>query len=302
MAGTKRDYYEVLGVARGRRRRDQEGVPQAGHAVPPRPQPGDEDAEDKFKEVAEAYEVLRDPKKRARYDRYGHAGLEGVQRGPALQRRPGRVQRLRQPLRRPLRRRPARRPAARPRPPVRPRDRPGRGRPRRAARSFTIPREELCPECGGSGAKPGTKPAHCRRCDGQGVVVQRQGFFSVQQTCRAAAAAGSVVTDPCGHCHGARPGRRPADDRGRTSRPASTPASAFATRRGRAGDPARRRGDLYFVIRVREHPFFQREGNHLICQVPITFSPGGARGGDRGADARRGDQAHAAARHADAAR
>jgi molecular chaperone DnaJ len=270
MAG-KRDYYEVLGVRRGA---DEEEIKRAYRRLAMQYHPdrnaGDGEAEAKFKEAAEAYEVLRDPPKRQRYDRYGHAGLEGMnvphfnntqsvfdmfgdlfgdlfgQRG---------------------------------------RSGPHAGRDlqvtlevdlaeafRGVTKTITLPREELCPECSGSGCRRGTQPAVCRRCHGQGVVVQSQGFFRMQQTCRGCGGRGLVITDPCPACRG----------NGRVvvkrSLEIAVPAGVDTGTRirlggeGEAGDPGAPRGDLYCLIRVREHALFQRDGNHLVCQVPITFS------------------------------
>jgi molecular chaperone DnaJ len=272
MAGTKRDYYEVLEIERGA---DGDSITKAYRRLAMKFHPdrngGDKQAEERFKEAAEAYDVLRDPDKRTRYDRYGHAGLEGFNGAPHFNdardvfnvfgnlfgdlfgggQRGG--------------------------------PQPGRDlqynleidlieAARGSKRSFTIPREELCPDCGGSGAKRGTKPTNCRRCDGHGVVVQRQGFFSVQRTCPGCGGRGAVVTDPCGQCHGN--GRVTVR---RTIEVNIPPGVDNGIRvrvpgEGEPGEPGAGRGDLFVVLRVREHPLFQREGNHLVCQVPITFA------------------------------
>jgi molecular chaperone DnaJ len=278
MASTKRDYYEVLGVHRDA---DDETIKRAYRKLAMQYHPdrnvGDAEAELRFKEAAEAYEVLRDPEKRNRYDRYGHAGLNGLGM-PNFQdaqsvfdlfgdlfgdffgqrRRSG--------------------------PP------PGRDLEvqleidlavalRGGTRSITLPRQENCGECGGQGYRRGTQPAVCRRCNGQGVVIHSQGFFRVQQTCRACGGRGAVITDPCPACQG----------RGRVqtqrSLEVTIPPGVDNGNRirlpgeGEAGSPGAPRGDLYCAIRIREHPIFQRDGLHLICQVPITFSQA-ALGGD----------------------
>jgi molecular chaperone DnaJ len=271
MASSRRDYYEVLDV---RKDADGEEIRKAYRRLAMQYHPdrnvGDPEAEEKFKEAAEAYEVLRDSEKRRRYDRYGHAGLQGMnvphfndaqsvfdlfgdifgdifgdrrRRGPQA----GRdlevvidVELVE---------------AA-----------------RGVTKTVNVPREEACVDCGGSGSRRGTQPATCRRCGGHGVVVQSQGFFRIQQTCRACGGRGAVVTDPCSSCQG----------RGRvvvrrTLEVGIPPGVDTGTRirlsgEGETGDPGAPRGDLYCVIRVREHPFFQRDGVHLVCQVPITFS------------------------------
>jgi molecular chaperone DnaJ len=271
MAGTKRDYYEILGV---KRESDAEEIKRSYRKLAMQYHPdrnvGDAEAEVKFKEAAEAYEVLRDADKRQRYDRYGHAGLEGLNVphfndaqsvfdlfgdlfgdifGP------------------------------------RGRQGPHRGRDRKvevelslaeAARGITktvtVNREELCTECSGSGAGRGSRPAICRRCNGQGVVVQSQGFFRIQQTCRGCGGTGTIITDPCSVCSGQgrimarrtlEVGIPPGVDNGTAVRLSSE---------GEAGDPGAPRGDLYCVVHVREHPLFQRDAANLICQVPITIS------------------------------
>jgi molecular chaperone DnaJ len=233
---------------------------------------GDSEAEDKFKEAAEAYDVLRDTEKRARYDRYGHAGLEGFNGAPHFNDvrsvfdvfgnlfgdlfgggagrggpQPGRD--LQYNLEIDLLE------AA-----------------RGARKTFTIPREELCSECGGGGAKKGTRPAVCRRCDGHGVVVQRQGFFSVQRTCPGCGGRGAVITDPCPTCQG--------DGRVSVKRTldvtippgVDTGVRVRAPGEGEPGAPGAPRGDLFVVIHVRPHGLFHREGSHLVCQMPVTFS------------------------------
>jgi molecular chaperone DnaJ len=278
MAAKKRDYYEVLGV---RRDVDEEEIKRAYRRLAMQFHPdrnvGDREAEEKFKEAAEAYEVLHDSAKRQRYDRYGHAGLEGMnvphfndaqsvfdlfgdlfgdifgQRargGPA----PGRDLQVAIDL--------ELHEAA-----------------RGTTKSITIGREELCAECSGAGARRGTQPAPCRRCQGRGVVIQSQGFFRIQQTCRACGGRGAVITDPCPECNGN--GRVMAR---RSLDVAVPPGVDTGTRirlsgEGEAGDPGAQRGDLYCLIRVKEHSLFRRDGNHLICQVPITFSQA-ALGGD----------------------
>jgi molecular chaperone DnaJ len=278
MASSKRDYYEVLGVDR---QANDEDVKRAYRRLAMQYHPdrnvGDPEAEVKFKEASEAYEVLRDPEKRRRYDRYGHAGLDGMNMphfndaqsvfdlfgdifGDIFGQR------------------------ARRGPP------PGRDlqavieidlveAARGTTKTINLSREEICPDCTGSGSRPDSRPATCRRCNGHGVVVQSQGFFRVQQTCRGCGGRGVVITDPCAGCRGN--GRVIA----RRSLEIAVPPGVDTdnrirlSREGDAGQPGAPAGDLYVVIRVREHAIFQREGEHLHCHVPITFSQA-ALGGD----------------------
>jgi molecular chaperone DnaJ len=270
MAG-KRDYYEVLGVEKNA---DDETLKKAYRKLAMQYHPdrnvGDHEAELKFKEAAEAFEVLRDPDKRSRYDRYGHAGLDGMnlphfgnaesvmdlfgdifgdlfggrrRRGP----RGGRDLQMHVEI-----------------------DllEACRG----TKKTLKVPRDERCTECGGNGARPGTQPATCRRCNGHGVVIQGQGFFRIQQTCPGCGGRGSVLPDPCRKCHGnglvaverALEVQIPAGvDNDMTLR---VPGA------GEAGDPGAPAGDLYCVLRVRPHPLFVRNGLDLHCEVPVTFS------------------------------
>jgi molecular chaperone DnaJ len=267
----KRDYYEVLGVGKDS---DGEVIKRAYRKLAMQYHPdrnvGDETAEIKFKEAAEAYEVLRDPDKRQRYDRYGHAGLEGLNAphfnnaqsvfdmfgdlfgdlfGERRQYGPQSGRDLQVAVEIGLAE------AA-----------------RGTTKNLTIPREELCQECSGNGSRRGTQPATCRRCGGRGVVLQNQGFFRMQQTCRGCGGRGVVITDPCPTCHGN--GRVVAR---RALEIAIPPGVDNGTRirlgsEGEAGEPGAPRGDLYCVIRVKEHSLFHRDGPNLICQVPVTFS------------------------------
>jgi molecular chaperone DnaJ len=240
---------------------------------------GDKEAEDRFKEAAEAYEILRDPGKRQRYDRYGHAGLEGMNvphfdDAEAVFNLFGDLfgdifgQRSRQG--------------------------PFAGRDLQTAveldlveayrgttKKITINRGETCSECRGSGSKPGSKPQTCRRCRGQGVLLMRVGFLPIQQqqACPDCRGRGVLITDPCLVCRGF--GRVDTRRTLEVNVPAGvdTGNRIRLTGEGEAGGSGAPSGDLYVVLRVREHALFQRQDQHLICQVPITFSQA-ALGGD----------------------
>ncbi|HXD85164.1 MAG TPA: molecular chaperone DnaJ, partial [Urbifossiella sp.] len=273
----KRDYYEVLSVSRTATEVE---ITKAYRKLAMQHHPdrnvGDAGAEVRFKEVTEAYEVLRDAQKRQIYDRHGHAGLSGMGGGQAsagfqdlfadfgdvinsfFGGNSGRRQ---------------------------PRGGPRPGRDIQAVldidlveaavgakKTQTVPREEACKDCSGLGSKPGTKPTVCRRCGGQGAVILNQGFLSVQQTCRACEGRGHIITDPCTSCRGN--GRIEVR---RTIEVEVPPGVDTGNRirysgEGDAGDPGAPRGDLEFVIRVREHKFFHRDGHNLVCQWPITIA------------------------------
>lgn len=268
---SKRDYYEVLGVARDA---DDDTLKKAYRKLALQYHPdrniGDADAEAKFKEASEAYEVLRDPNKRQLYDRYGHAGLEGAslpnfanadavmdifgdifgdlfggrrRRGP----QPGRD--LQMALEIDLLE------AA-----------------RGVQKEIKVPRAETCSDCRGSGAKPGTRPATCRRCGGHGVVIQGQGFFRIQQTCGACGGQGAVITDPCPTCHGR--GSVEMERKLTVNVPpgVDNDVSIRISGEGEAGERGAPPGDLYCVLRVRKHPLFVRHGQDLHCEIPVTIS------------------------------
>ncbi len=269
---TKRCFYEILGVQKDA---GEEELKKAYRTLAMKYHPdrnsGDEEAAVKFKEAAEAYAVLSDREKRQLYDRYGHAGLNGLglpdfanrdsifdifgdilgeffgggRRGRGPQ--PGADLRFRLEI-----------------------DlvEAAKG----CKKTIHFPRKEACGDCSGSGCKRGTKPAQCRQCRGQGVVYANQGFFRMQQTCRGCGGSGVIITDPCPTCHG----------QGRVNVKRTleipVPAGAFQGLRysvqgeGEAGAPGGQRGDLIIEIHVRDHHLLQRQGDHLVCEVPVTFS------------------------------
>jgi molecular chaperone DnaJ len=269
---SKRDYYEVLEVSRDA---DDDTLKKAYRKLAMQYHPdrnvGDHEAEIKFKEAAEAYEVLRDPHKRQLYDRYGHTGLEsnglpnfgsadavmdmfsdifGDLFGGGRRRRGPRAGRdLQMALEIDLLE------AA-----------------RGVKKEIQIPRAETCSDCSGSGAKPGTRPSQCRRCGGHGVVLQGQGFFRIQQTCGACGGQGAVVTDPCRTCRGR--GAVEVERKLTVDIPpgVDNDVSIRLSGEGEAGERGAPPGDLYCVLRVRKHPLFVRHGQELHCEVPVTIS------------------------------
>jgi molecular chaperone DnaJ len=267
MAG-KRDYYEVLEVARDA---DEDSIHRSYRKLAmryhPDRNPGDREAEARFKEVAEAHEVLADPEKRRVYDRYGHAGLEGGNGGAGF---PGDIMDDLGELFGGLFGGRARRG-------------PRAGRDlqivievdlleakRGTRKTVPIPRDEACPECSGSGCRRGTRPNVCTRCRGQGFV-QGRGIFPMPQPCPGCGARGVIITDPCPTCRGGGTVH--------VERQVTVPVypgvdnDMMITLRGEgeAGGPGGRPGDLLCVIRVRPHPLFVREGLNLHCEFPVTF-------------------------------
>jgi molecular chaperone DnaJ len=274
--GTRRDYYDILGVSRDASTSDIK-VAYRRLAVQYHPDrnPDDPEAEEKFKEASEAYAVLSDTDKRSRYDRFGHQGLGGEgftgfdpgafgdfadilgdlfgfgdifgtrRRGGGQ--RPRRGQDLQYTLKLSL-------------------EEAATG----VERSIRIARFESCERCSGSGSEPGTTPESCNTCQGSGQVAFRRGFLSVAQTCPTCGGAGRVNRDPCRDCEG----------RGRSEEEASlkvsVPAGVDSGMRlrlagegegGMLGGPA---GDLFVVMAIKEHDLFQRDGLNLHLEMPIS--------------------------------
>ena len=275
---SKRDYYEVLGVSRTATDVEiKSAYRKLALKYHPDRNPGDHAAEEKFKESAEAYSVLADGDKRHLYDRYGHAGLGGAATGgfdPTVftgfedilgglgdifglgdvfggGRRRGGVQRgadLRYDLEISF-------------------DEAAKG----TETSVQIPRLESCETCSGSGAAPGSKATTCPQCQGRGQLRYQQGFFTVARTCGQCRGTGSVIAKPCSTCKGA--GRVQKERKLTVRVPAgiATGQRLRLTGEGEAGGPGGPPGDLYVVIHVQEHPFFQRDGNDLYCELPLNF-------------------------------
>ena len=278
----KRDYYAVLGVNRDASDDDiKKAYRKLAMKHHPDRNPDDKTSEEKFKEAKEAYEILTEPKKRAAYDQFGHAGVDPSQgfggrrrRGPegfggfadafgdifgeifGQQGRGGRggngVYRgadLRYNLDLSL-------------------EEAARG----AEVKIRIPSMDACETCHGSGAKPGTEPKTCPTCHGRGEVRVSQGFFSIQQTCPQCHGRGKVVADPCATCHGA--GRIKKHKTLSVKIPAGVDQDdrIRLTGEGEAGVNGGPTGDLYVVVNLKPHPVFQREGADLHCEMPISFA------------------------------
>jgi len=276
---TKRDYYEVLGVDRRASEGDlKKAYRQLALECHPDRNPDDPDAEERFKEVSEAYAVLSDAEKRARYDRFGHQGVGMGGAGPADFGDLGGFTDLFSDLfgdifgsgggfggR-------------------------GRGRGHRGAdlrynleidlasvlkgteATIKIPKMRPCGTCKGSGAQEGHPPETCQRCRGVGQIAFQQGFFRVNRPCDVCGGAGEVISHPCGECRGN--GRV----EGQQTITVKVPAGIDDGSRlrlvgeGEAGISGGPAGDLYVVISIRPHPLFRdRDGRDLYCQVPVPF-------------------------------
>ncbi len=277
----QRDYYEVLGVERDASEAEiKKAYRQLALEYHPDRNPDRPDASERFKEAAEAYEVLSDPEKRARYDRYGHAGLKGMHVGEfgsfedilrAFSDVFGGASIFEDLFREPRRRR-----------------RP-KGRSLRvsvemeleevltgAERTISVRRSELCPVCGGRGAAEGGLRT-CATCRGHGQVESRQAFLSVRRTCPRCGGRGKIIAEACPECDGT--GRVEEESDITIRIPPGVEAGARLRLRGE-GEPSPEgvRGDLFCDVYVLEHPFFDRRGPDLHCEVPISY-PTAALGG-----------------------
>jgi molecular chaperone DnaJ len=284
---TNRDYYEILGVARTASPDDiKKAFRKLALQYHPDRNKEDPSAEEKFKECAEAYEVLSDAEKRRIYDQYGHAGVRqsgsargfssfeeifqhfgdifgmrggggsgsifdeffgsyaGRGAGPRRQRGASLKCQLEIPL-----------------------EDAAKG----TERTIEVTRNETCPECKGSGAASGSSPIVCPECRGKGVVHQSQGFFSIRTTCGRCHGEGEVVEHPCRRCRGTGVEKV---KREITVRVPPGVDSGTQIRLAGEGEPGPRggpRGDLYCIIAVRPHPLFQRDGEDLHLEVPVTY-------------------------------
>lgn len=272
---SRRDYYEILGVPRDAGN-DQLKKAYRALALQYHPDRNGDDpgAEEKFKELSEAYAILSDPEKRNAYDRFGHAGVSGAGRAPDFGDMGGFADIFNdlfgdifsggQGGRR-------------------------RGRGRRGADlrynleidlekvlsgdevSIEIPRMSPCKTCDGSGAREGSEPERCGRCGGAGQIAFQQGFFRVNRPCDACAGAGEILRDPCRDCRGA--GRVEGLRNIKVKYPAGVEDGTRLrlTNEGEAGIAGGEPGDLYVVISIVPHELFERDGIDLHCQVPVPF-------------------------------
>ncbi|ASM77860.1 molecular chaperone DnaJ [Vitreoscilla filiformis] len=280
----KRDYYQVLGVAKTA---SDDDIKKAYRKLAMKYHPdrnqgeGAKEAEEKFKEGKEAYEMLSDPQKRAAYDQYGHAGVDpsaggfrggqegfggfaeafgdifgdifGQQGGGG--RRGGGGQQV------------------------------YRGNDlsygmeislEEAARGkdaqIRIPTWEHCETCGGTGAKPGTKAKTCSTCNGSGTVHMRQGFFSIQQTCPHCHGSGKIIPEPCTSCHGAGKVKKQKTLEVKIPAGINEGMRIRSVGNGEPGTNGGPPGDLYIEIRIKQHDIFERDGDDLHCTVPVPMT------------------------------
>lgn len=288
MAGAgKRDYYEVLGVSRGASPDElKKAFRQLAVQYHPDKNPGDKKAEEKFKELSEAYEVLADPKRKQMYDQFGHAANAGAAGGPGggydfsqggfaagsfndifgdifgdlfgagagTQQRGGRRRRTR--------------PGADLRTTV---DLTFEEAAFGAEKVITIPRRTSCETCDGSGAKPGTQPENCNQCGGSGEVSFQQGFFAITRPCPKCNGQGQTIKTPCTSCRGTGQTEKRSQIAVKIPAGIDTGQRLKLTGEGETGERGGSPGDLYVQINVLPHEFFTRDEFDVICEVPITF-------------------------------
>jgi len=280
----KRDYYEILGVTRSVTTEElKKSYRKLAVQFHPDKNPGDKKAEEKFKELSEAYEVLSDPQKKQMYDQFGHAanaggaggGMGGFSGGGAnindifgdifgdLFGAAGAAGA---------------------------RGRGGRrgGRPGNDLRTqiditfeesafgaekvISVPKSVRCETCSGSGAKPGTQPITCSQCGGHGEVSFQQGFFAITRPCPACQGAGQTIPNKCTDCHGHGTVKKKSQIAVKIPAGVDTGQRLKLTGEGEAGERGGLTGDLYVVINILAHDFFTREEYDVICEVPVTFT------------------------------
>ncbi|PCI64049.1 MAG: molecular chaperone DnaJ [Gammaproteobacteria bacterium] len=276
---SQKDYYEILNVSKSADEKElKKAYRRLAMKFHPDRNPDSKDAEEKFKEAKQAYEILNDPQKRQAYDQYGHAGIDPSQGGFGGGGQQGNFS-----------------------------DifgdvfgdifgggggggaRGGRQRQRRGSdlqynlelsledavkglkKTIKIPTYVACEPCSGSGAKKGSSSSQCGTCKGVGQVRMQQGFFSVQQTCPNCNGQGTVIKDPCTSCSGEGRVRKEKTLSVKIPAGIDTGDRIRLTGEGEAGGAGAVAGDLYVQVHVKDHTIFDRDGEHLYCEMPISF-------------------------------
>lgn len=277
----KRDYYEVLGITR---EANPDEIKRAYRKLAlkyhPDRNPNDHAAEEKFKEAAEAYSILIDQEKRSLYDRYGHEGLRGEgftgfsgfnssifegfedilgnffnfgfgdifgqsrQRTSTINRGRDLALELEITL-----------------------EEAAAG----VEKELKLHRAELCPVCNGSKMKPGTQKTTCSQCQGRGQVRYQQGFFSIARTCPQCRGSGEIISTPCENCRGKGKIKEKKEIKVKIPAGIDDGMRLRLEDQGEAGDAGAPRGDLYVLVRLKKHKFFERENSNLFCQISISF-------------------------------
>ena len=286
----KKDYYEILGIDKNA---SAEEIKRAYRKLAIQHHPdkhkGDKAAEEKFKEISEAYEILSDPNKRSTYDQFGHEGLKGAFTGGGFNWQDfthfgdledifgglgdifsafgvdsssfgggmGGRRRSRGPRR-------------------------GRDIQQELDIEFTeaalgtektieVSRTDICNLCKGSGARPGTKDTVCSTCNGRGQVNMASGFFSISRTCNECGGSGRVIKNPCKECNGIGKTRVSKNIKVKVPAGVDSGVRLRVTREGDVGEKGGPRGDLYVVIYVKKHKFFKRHENDIYCEIKVSF-------------------------------
>ena len=279
---SKRDYYEVLCVERMASTEEiKKSYRKLAVKYHPDKNPGDKTAEEKFKELGEAYEILSDPQKRAIYDQHGHAAFDrraggGFPRGGGFHdpfdifrevfggggnifddlfgggrsdpTAPQRGEDLRYDMEITF-------------------EEAAHG----CEKEITVTKPERCEVCDGSGAEAGSRVKACPTCGGRGQVISSRGIFSIAQTCPACQGAGRVIEKPCKACHGSGRRDRPSKIKLKIPGGVDTGSRLRSVGNGQAGLRGGPSGDLYVILHVKPHEIFQRDGDDLLCEVPVGF-------------------------------
>lgn len=280
---SKRDYYEVLGVNRNASEEEiKKSYRKLAVKFHPDKNPGDKTAEEKFKEIGEAYEALNDPQKRAAYDQYGHAAFDSRHRarsgggfhdpfeifrevfnqqgngsifddlfggGRSTPGGPQRGADLRYDLEITF-------------------EEAARG----CEKEISVSKLDRCEACGGNGGEAGARFHSCQACGGRGQVLSSRGIFSIAQTCPRCEGAGRTIDKPCKICRGTGQHERTSKITLRVPAGVDSGTRLRSASNGEAGRQGGPPGDLYVIIHVKEHSIFQRDGDDLMCEAPISFA------------------------------